>query len=140
MYPALTHPHQSLLNKNISLFFLLGLTILSTASMAQAKDPLYRIAKIKVDPAQLDKYSDALKEQMASAIKFEKGVLSYTAVADKSNPSQITILEVYADSSAYRSHISTIHFKKYKETVKNMVLSLELIDVLLLASATQVKD
>jgi len=34
---------------------------------------------------------------------------------------------------AYQSHIVTPHFKKYKETVKDMVLSLELIDAELVA-------
>ena len=34
---------------------------------------------------------------------------------------------------AYQSHIQTTHFKKYKETVKNMVMSLELIDTELVA-------
>ena len=37
-------------------------------------------------------------------------------------------MEVYANLEAYQSHILTPHFKKYKDTVKNMVLSLELID------------
>jgi quinol monooxygenase YgiN len=58
-----------------------------------------------------------------------QGVLSYHAVADKSDPSTITILEVYADSAAYQTHILTPHFLKYKETVKDMVKSLELVDL-----------
>jgi len=89
---------------------------------------MYRIAKIKVDINQLEKYKVALKEQMNTAIKMEPGVLSYTVVADKKDLSLLTILEVYANLEAYQSHILTPHFKKYKEAVKDMVLSLELID------------
>ena len=89
---------------------------------------MYRIAKIKVDINQLEKYKVALKEQMNTAIKVEPGVLSYTVVADKKDLSLITILEVYANLEAYQSHILTPHFKKYKDAVKDMVLSLELID------------
>ena len=37
-------------------------------------------------------------------------------------------MEVYANLDVYQSHILTPHFKKYKDTVKDMVLSLELID------------
>lgn len=96
---------------------------------------MYRIAKIKVDATQLEKYRIALKEQMEAAIKLEPGVLSYTAVADKKDATLITILEVYANLEAYQSHITTPHFKKYKDTVKNMVLSLELIDTELVVSA-----
>jgi len=72
---------------------------------------------------------------MNAAIKLESGVLSYTAVADKKDTSLITILEVYASTEAYQSHIVTSHFKKYKEAVKDMVLSLELIDTDLVVSA-----
>lgn len=86
------------------------------------------MAKIKVDGNQLEQYKVALKEQMNTAIKVEPGVLSYTVVADKKDSSLITIMEVYANLDAYQSHILTPHFKKYKDTVKDMVLSLELID------------
>jgi quinol monooxygenase YgiN len=97
-------------------------------SNAQAQNNMYRIAKIKVDVNQLEQYKSALKEQMNAAIKLEPGVLSYTVVADKKDASLITIMEVYSNLEAYQSHILTPHFKKYKDTVKNMVLSLELID------------
>jgi len=103
--------------------------------MAQEKSQMIRLAKIKVDPIQLDKYNIALKEQMTIAVQLEPGVLTYYAVADKSDPTNITILEIYADTAAYKLHIETSHFKKYKETVENMVKSLELIDVKLIGSA-----
>lgn len=96
---------------------------------------MVRLAKIKVDPFQVDKYNIALKEQMTTAVRIEPGVLTYYAVADKSDASNITILEIYADTAAYKLHIETTHFKKYKETVKNMVKSLELVDVNLISSA-----
>jgi len=107
----------------------------SNKTMAQQKNQMVRLAKIQVDPAQLVEYSAALKEQMTTAIRMEPGVLTYYAVADKSNPSHITILEIYADTAAYKAHIETAHFKKYKETVQHMVKSLELIDVNLIAFA-----
>jgi len=103
--------------------------------MAQEKSQMIRLAKIKVDPMQLDKYNIALKEQMTIAVQLEPGVLTYYAVADKSDPTNITILEIYADTAAYKLHIETSHFKKYKKTVENMVKSLELIDVNLIGSA-----
>lgn len=105
---------------------------------AQEKKQMVRIAKIKVNPTHLDAYNKALKEQMNAAILLEPGVLTYYAVADKKTPTSITILEIYADTIAYQSHIETVHFKKYKTTVKHMVQSLELVDVDLIAAA--VKD
>ena len=111
-----------------TLLFLIIASFFCFETNAQAKDNMYRIAKIKVDTNQLELYKSALREQMNTAIKVEPGVLSYTVVADKNDASLITIMEVYANLDAYQSHILTPHFKKYKETVKNMVLSLELID------------
>ncbi len=122
------------MNRVLHTTFFLGLLILVCFnSNAQDGNKMYRIAKIKVDASQLDKYTSALKEQMNAAIQLEPGVLSYNVVADKKDASQITILEVYASPEAYQSHIVTPHFKKYKETVKDMVLSLELIDTELVA-------
>ena len=72
---------------------------------------------------------------MTTAVRVEPGVLTYYAVADKSDPANITILEIYADTAAYKSHIETPHFKKYNATVKDMVKWLELIDVTLIGSA-----
>lgn len=116
------------------ILFILTLSF-SKNAMAQQNNQMVRLAKIIVDPLQLDKYNIALKEQMTNAVRVEPGVLTYYAVADKSDPSHITILEIYADTAAYQSHITTTHFKKYKETVKNMVKSLELVNVNLIGSA-----
>ncbi len=123
----------TLLTAIITLFIL----SFSTNTVAQEKIQMVRLAKIKVDPLQLDKYNSALKEQMTTAVRLEPGVLTYYAVADKTEPSHITILEIYADTTAYKSHIETTHFKKYKETVKDMVKSLELVDVTLIGAANK---
>lgn len=120
-----------LLTTAVALF----LVTLSFSAMAQEKEQMVRLAKITIDPLQLDKYNTALKEQMTTAVGVEPGVLTYYAVADKNAPSHITILEIYANTAAYKSHIETTHFKKYKETVKDMVKSLELVDVNLIGYA-----
>ena len=126
------------LRQNNLLTVVLSLLILTLSfgksAIAQENTQMVRLAKIKVDPLQLDKYNLALKEQMITAVRVEPGVLTYYAVADKSDPSSITILEIYADTVAYQSHIKTTHFIKYKETVKEMVKSLELVDVNLISS------
>jgi len=117
-------------NKIYALLATLTLTILFSINvMAQEKEQMVRMAKIKVDPLQLKEYNAALKEQMNTAIKLEPGVLSYYAVADKKNPSEITIIEVYADTAAYQLHIKTPHFLKYKTRVEDMVKSLELVEL-----------
>ncbi|MFH6971525.1 putative quinol monooxygenase [Flavobacterium petrolei] len=129
-------PTHKLLTVVVTLFIL----SFSTNTLAQEKIQMVRLAKIKVDRLQLDNYNIALKEQMTTAVNLEPGVLTYYAVADKTEPSHITILEVYTDTTAYKSHIETTHFKKYKETVKDMVKSLELVDVTLIGSANKMEN
>ncbi|MBB5395319.1 putative quinol monooxygenase [Mucilaginibacter sp. AK015] len=119
------------------LFLSIWIITLSACACAQNKNQMVRLAKIIVDPAQLVQYNAALKLQMETAVKLEPGVLTYYAVADKSDASHITILEIYADEAAYKKHIETPHFKKYKATVQNMVKSLQLVDVDLIGKAVK---
>ena len=126
-----------MMNKTILITFhlVVGLLINSSRLQAQESSRMYRIAKITVDSNHLSNYRKALQEQMQTAIQQEPGVLLYTALANKIDATQITIIEVYASKEAYQSHIETPHFKKYKETVSGWVVSLELIDQTLIAIA-----
>lgn len=112
-----------------SIFLSILILLFTSQIYAQDSSQIFRMAKIKVDAKHLDSYKSLLNEQMLAAIKLEPGVLSYTVVADKKDASSMTIFEVYANQEAYQSHILTAQFKKYKEAAKDMVLSLELIDV-----------
>ena len=51
------------------------------------------------------------------------------AVYEKNNPTHVNVFEIYANEDAYKSHIKTPHFLKYKAMVQDMVKSLELVDV-----------
>ncbi|MCW3109162.1 MAG: antibiotic biosynthesis monooxygenase [Segetibacter sp.] len=115
------------------------LTSFSDNTFAQDKRPYVRIAKIVVDSAQLDNYKVALKEHAEAAVSKEPGVLTLYAVADKDNPTHVTVFEIYASVAAYQSHIQTPHFLKYKSTVKDMVKSLVLTDVTPIALETKPK-
>lgn len=112
---------------------------ISNKSSAQNKTQYIRIAKIIVDPSQLENYKAALKEEMGAAVGKEPGVLTLYAVYEKEQQTHITIFEIYADEEAYKSHIQTPHFKKYKDAVKDMVKSLELTDVMPIALETKPK-
>lgn len=90
---------------------------------------LVRLSKITVDPAQIDAYNTFLKEEIEASMRLEPGVLTLYATAEKEAPHQVTILEIYADQTAYESHLKTPHFQKYKQGTLSMVKELELIDV-----------
>jgi|SRR5665213_3446678 len=117
------------------LFFpIMIMTLFSFGSAnAQNKGPLVHIAKLQIDPAQLEAYKAALKEHAEIAVRVEPGVLALYAVAEKDNPTHITVFEIYADQEAYRKHLQSPHFKKYKGLTLNMVKSLELIDTVPIA-------
>ena len=120
--------------KTSRIFFWFGAMLISASffnncAVAQSKDQMVRIAKIQIAPDKLEAYNAALKEGIETAVRLEPGVLAYYAVSDKNNPANITILEVYASIDAYKAHIETPHFKKYKATTQAMVTSLELVDV-----------
>lgn len=50
------------------------------------------------------------------------------AMQDKENPCLITILETYSSDEAYKVHIASEHFQKYKKGTLHMVKTLELCD------------
>lgn len=110
----------------------LGATMLAIASVPafaqDSKEPYMRIAEIEIDPAQLEAYKTAVDEQIKAAIRLEPGVLALYAVADKDNPARVLVFEMYADVEAYRAHLDTDHFKKYKIATQDMVQSLKLRD------------
>jgi quinol monooxygenase YgiN len=95
---------------------------------AQQQGRIVRIAELEVDPTQLETYKAALREEIETSLRAEPGVLSLFAVSLKEQPTQIRILETYADEAAYRAHLETTHFKKYKTGTQGMVKSLKLIE------------
>jgi len=95
---------------------------------AEPQGCVVRIAELEIDPAQLETYKAALKEEIETSIRVEPGVLTLYAVAIKGQPAKIRILETYADQAEYRAHLETPHFKRYKTVTQGMVKSLELIE------------
>jgi quinol monooxygenase YgiN len=116
---------------NIKCFIAVVLLLASGEVLSQDSRPnkqLVRLAKLTIDALQLDQYKAVLKEEIEASVRLEPGVITLYAVSEKNNPTHITILEIYADSSAYRSHLQTPHFIKYKTATKDMVKSLVLVE------------
>ena len=96
---------------------------------AKPTDQLIRLAKIEIDTAYIREYQAAIEEHTKAAIAAEPGVLTLYAMYDKNHPSQVTILEIYANNNAYQAHLKTPHFLKYKNGTLHMIKSLQLIEV-----------
>lgn len=86
-------------------FALLCAGLPSPAGQAQGR--VVRLAELEIDPLQLENYKAALREEIDTSIR---------------------ILEIYADVAAYKAHLETPHFKKYKTLTQGMIKSLNLVD------------
>ena len=98
-----------------------------------------RLSRIVVDSSRLDEYNAYLKEEIEASMALEPGILTLYATAEKEKPNHITILEIYASDEAYKSHIKTPHFIKYKEGTLDIVQELELIDTNPLIEGLKIK-
>lgn len=110
--------------------FVLGVVLLNNATTSAQSHPerLVRLAELEIDSAQLDAYKAALREEIEASIRIEPGVLNLYAVTVKDHPNQVRIFEVYASPAAYKAHLESEHFKKYKSATAGMVKSLRLME------------
>ena len=63
----------------------------------------------------------------AESVAKEPGVICIFPMQRKETPNLIRIVEIYRDEAAYKFHLNTPHFKKYKEGTLHMVKSLDLV-------------
>jgi 4-carboxymuconolactone decarboxylase len=113
--------------------------LLSERAYGQEKRPMVRLAKIIVDPAQLERYKAILKEEAEASVRIEPEYLRSMLCQKKKIQLTSRSLEIYADSAAYRAHLQTPHFIKYKTSTKNMVKSLELVETVPLIPDMKIK-
>lgn len=90
--------------------------------------PMVRIAEIEIDPGQLQAYEAAVSEEIDDSIRLEPGVLTIYSAALKDRRNHLRFFEIYADETAYRQHIDSLHFKKYVATTKAMITSRKLFE------------
>lgn len=123
--------------KNMKRYFFIPLLMLVTAFQlsaqtkpeAAADSMLIRISEIEVHPRYLKEYLAYASMVGATSVKEEPGVICIYPMQMKRNSTQIRILEIYASPEAYRHHIQTAHFRKYKTDTLHMVKSLDLVDM-----------
>ena len=90
--------------------------------------PFVRVAELWIDPAQLERYKVAVKEEIETSVRIEPGVLAIYAVAERDNVSKLRFFEIYVDEAAYKTHIASAHFRRYVEITKDMITSRALFD------------
>ena len=92
-----------------------------------AENMQVRIAEIEVYPEWLDAYLSAAGDVGAESVAKEPGVVCIFPMQRKDNPCLIRIVEIYRSDEAYKEHLATAHFRKYKEGTPHMIKSLELV-------------
>ena len=130
--------------KKLLIAFLLFAAVISASIIKPVerfatKNNKVRLSRITVDSARLEEYNAYLKEEIEASMRLEPGVLVLYAVAEKGRAHHVTICEIYVDEAAYKSHIATSHFQKYKKGTLDMVQSLELVDTTPLIPGLKIK-
>ena len=118
--------------------YLLVLLLIFTCNMvsAQSENMMIRLSEIEIDSNYLKEYKAILQEESRASVRLEIGVIAIYPMYQKENPTQIRILEIYANREAYEAHLKTPHFQKYKTSTFKMVKSLKLVDMASIDSPT----
>ncbi len=103
--------------------------LLSINMIAQTNNMIVRISEIEIDSLYLQEYTNILQIEAKASVQKEPGVVAIFPMYQKANPTQIRILEIYSNKSAYENHIKSPHFLKYKAGTLKMVKSLKLVDM-----------
>ena len=90
--------------------------------------PYIRLAELEIDPARAEAFSAAIRVEIETAIRVEPGVLVLYAVFEKDDPARVRVFEVYADETAYRTHLQTPHFWTFQADTETMIRSCRLLD------------
>ena len=93
----------------------------------RAENMQVRIAELEILPEWLDAYLEAAGAVGAESVANEPGVVCIFPMQKKESPTSIRIVEIYRSEEAYKAHLATPHFRKYKEGTPHMIKSLELV-------------
>src|SRR5688500_17085911 len=107
---------------------MLAFSLTGCATTEHARVPVVRIAELEIEPAQLEAYTAAVKEEMESSVRVEPWVVAIYALAEKHTRCKLRFFGMYADEAAYRADIAWPHYRMYFGTTKTMITSRRLID------------
>ena len=125
--PDLAPYRDMILGGNARAFFGLENSKKTTKETAMNNEMQVRIAELEILPEWLDAYIEAAGAVGAESVAKEPGVVYIFPMQRKDNPCLIRIVEIYRSEEAYKAHLATPHFRKYKEGTPHMIKSLELV-------------
>ena len=104
-----------------------GVATLQGNDAGEGNELVVRIAEIEVHPEWLEAYLAAAGDVGSESVAKEPGVVCIFPMQKKESPTSIRIVEIYRSEEAYKAHLATPHFRKYKEGTPHMIKSLELV-------------
>jgi len=117
------------MNKTIRAISLAGALVLAAAAAlqlsvrdaaAQSGGLFVNAVYLDINPADMPKYMEAIKENGAASVK-EPGCRTFNIHVSAKDPNQVFLYEVYDNAAALDAHRQTAHFKKYAAITKDMV-------------------
>lgn len=75
---------------------------------------------IRVKQEYIQAFVDASKENAANSIN-ESGIVRFDVLQQEDDPTKFILNEIYRDMEAAVAHKQTTHYKKWKETVAEMM-------------------
>ena len=77
------------------------------------------VAPLQIKEGHKAEFLKAMLGDAQGSINNEPDCLQFDVIQDGSDPNRIWLYEVYKDKSAFESHTKTLHFLKWKDTVKD---------------------
>ena len=76
------------------------------------------IAPIRIKEGHKAEFVEAMLGDARGSVNDEPGCLRFDVIQDGADPNLIWLYEVYVDEAAFRAHLRTPHYLKWRETVK----------------------
>jgi quinol monooxygenase YgiN len=90
-------------------------------ALANKPDAMVRLWELQIVPQQSEAFHARAREHIEATLREEPRVLAIHSAVEKENPSRVRVFEMYTDEMAYRSHLQTPHFGKFRDTTDRMM-------------------
>jgi len=75
---------------------------------------------VRVKPESIEAFHQASIENAQHSIQ-EPGITRFDVVQQRDDPSRFVLVEIYRDEAAAAAHKETAHYKKWRDTVSEMM-------------------
>ncbi|MYF99386.1 antibiotic biosynthesis monooxygenase [Candidatus Poribacteria bacterium] len=77
------------------------------------------IAPIQIKEGHREEFIEAMLDDAIGSVRDEPGCLRFDVIQDGADENRIWLYEVYVDEDAFKAHMETPHFIKWRDTVKD---------------------